>query len=108
MCPVDGREPLIRPVERTTARGMLVNLKQAGERRRRAMTDPTVRVRRVYDEPQDDDGARILVDRLWPRGVSKERTHLDDWCKEVAPSTELRQWYNHDPALFDEFAVRYR
>jgi uncharacterized protein YeaO (DUF488 family) len=72
------------------------------------MTDPTVRVRRVYEDAQDDDGARILVDRLWPRGVSKERAHLDDWCKEVAPSTELRQWYNHDPALFEEFATRYR
>ena len=72
------------------------------------MADPTIRVRRIYEEPQDDDGARILVDRLWPRGVSKERAHLDDWCKQVAPSTELRQWYNHDPALFEEFATRYR
>jgi uncharacterized protein YeaO (DUF488 family) len=72
------------------------------------MTDFAIHVRRIYDGPQDDDGARILVDRLWPRGVSKERAHLDDWCKEVAPSTELRRWYNHDPALFDEFAVRYR
>lgn len=67
-----------------------------------------VRVRRIYDEPDSDDGARVLVDRLWPRGVSKERAHLDDWCKAVAPSTDLRKWYSHDPAKFDEFAKRYR
>ena len=68
----------------------------------------TVQVRRVYEEPRTDDGARILVDRLWPRGVSKERAHLDSWCKEIAPSTELRHWYGHDPERFEEFAERYR
>ena len=72
------------------------------------MTDPTINVRRIYEEPRDDDGARILVDRLWPRGVSKERAHLDEWMKDIAPSTELRQWYSHDPAKFDEFSARYR
>jgi uncharacterized protein YeaO (DUF488 family) len=68
----------------------------------------TVRVARVYEEPSAEDGRRILVDRLWPRGVSKERAHLDDWCKEIAPSTELRRWYGHDPERFDEFSARYR
>ena len=69
---------------------------------------PKVRIRRVYDEPGSDDGARVLVDRLWPRGVSKERAAVDEWCKEVAPSTELRKWYDHVPERFDEFAKRYR
>jgi uncharacterized protein YeaO (DUF488 family) len=64
-------------------------------------------VRRIYDAPADDDGARVLVDRLWPRGVSKERAHLVQWCKEIAPSTELRTWYHHDPELFEEFTRRY-
>jgi uncharacterized protein YeaO (DUF488 family) len=68
----------------------------------------TVRVARIYDEPTSGDGRRILVDRLWPRGVSKERAQLDDWCKEIAPSTELRRWYGHDPERFEEFSVRYR
>lgn len=73
------------------------------------MTDrPRVRVRRIYDDPKPDDGSRVLVDRLWPRGVSKSGARLDEWCKDVAPSTELRKWYGHDPALFDEFARRYR
>lgn len=67
-----------------------------------------VRVRRIYDEPRPDDGARVLVNRLWPRGISKDRAHLDEWCKDVAPSTELRKWYRHDPARFDEFSRRYR
>ena len=67
-----------------------------------------VQVRRVYDPPRDDDGQRVLVDRIWPRGLSKERAHLDDWCKNVAPSTDLRKWYGHDPERYDEFARRYR
>jgi len=66
-----------------------------------------IRVRRIYDAATPDDGARVLVDRLWPRGVSKDRAHLDDWCKQIAPSTELRTWYHHDPELFDEFTRRY-
>jgi len=72
------------------------------------MGTPDVRVRRVYAEPQPDDGTRVLVDRLWPRGVSKARAALDEWCKDVAPSDELRKWYGHDPARFEEFARRYR
>jgi uncharacterized protein YeaO (DUF488 family) len=69
---------------------------------------PQVRVRRIYDEPQPGDGARVLVDRVWPRGVSKDHAHLEEWCKQVAPSTGLREWYGHDPERYDEFARRYR
>ncbi|HEY2054363.1 MAG TPA: DUF488 family protein [Solirubrobacterales bacterium] len=67
-----------------------------------------VRVARIYEEPTAADGRRILVDRLWPRGVSKEKAKLDDWCKEVAPTDDLRHWYLHDPERFAEFAARYR
>jgi uncharacterized protein YeaO (DUF488 family) len=67
-----------------------------------------VQVRRVYDDPLPGDGARVLVDRIWPRGMTKERADLDEWCKQVAPSTALRTWYGHDPERFDEFARRYR
>jgi uncharacterized protein YeaO (DUF488 family) len=67
-----------------------------------------VRVGRVYDAPARGDGARVLVDRIWPRGVSKEKAHLDEWCKAVAPSTALRTWYQHDPERFEEFGRRYR
>ena len=66
-----------------------------------------VRFRRVYDEPSDADGARVLVDRVWPRGLRKDALRLDDWAKDVAPSTELRTWYGHDPAKFGEFRQRY-
>ena len=66
-----------------------------------------VRVRRVYDEPEDNDGVRVLVDRIWPRGMTKARAALDEWCKDVAPSTELRKWSSHDPAKFEEFTRRY-
>ncbi|MCF3122766.1 DUF488 family protein [Streptomyces arenae] len=69
---------------------------------------PDIRVKRVYDPAAPDDGARVLIDRLWPRGVSKERADLESWDKEVAPSNELRRWYGHDPAHFEEFAERYR
>lgn len=67
-----------------------------------------VQVRRIYDEPAAGDGVRVLVDRVWPRGLSKEKARLDEWCKDVAPSTELRTWYGHDPAKFDEFSKRYK
>ena len=67
-----------------------------------------VRFARVYDEPLDLSGLRILVDRLWPRGLSKQQARLDEWCKDVAPSSRLRQWYGHDRQKFDEFARRYR
>ncbi len=71
-------------------------------------TRHTVQIRRIYDDPTPNDGTRVLVDRLWPRGVSKTRAHLDEWCKQIAPSTELRTWYGHDPRLFDAFVRRYR
>ena len=61
----------------------------------------------MYDEPEDNDGVRVLVDRIWPRGMTKARAALDEWCKDVAPSTELRKWYSHDPAKFEEFTRRY-
>jgi uncharacterized protein YeaO (DUF488 family) len=66
-----------------------------------------VRVKRVYDEPSDDDGERILVDRLWPRGLTKEKARLDEWMKDVAPTPELRKWFAHDAAKWDEFQRRY-
>ena len=66
-----------------------------------------VRARRVYDEPAPEDGARVLVDRVWPRGLSREHAALDLWCREIAPSTELRRWYGHDPERFAEFRRRY-
>lgn len=72
------------------------------------MTGSQVQVRRIYDTPEKSDGSRVLVDRLWARGVSKERAELTEWCKDIAPSTELRKWYAHDPEKFDEFARRYR
>jgi uncharacterized protein YeaO (DUF488 family) len=68
----------------------------------------SVRIGRPYEPRVATDGARVLVDRLWPRGLSKERADLDEWCKDIAPSAELRRWYGHDPERFDEFAHRYR
>jgi len=68
---------------------------------------PDVRLGRVYDQPSPDDGRRILVDRLWPRGLSKDAAQIDEWVKAVAPSTELRRWYGHEPAKFAEFRRRY-
>ena len=67
-----------------------------------------VRARRVYEEPQPDDGRRVLVDRLWPRGLSKVRASLDEWLKAIAPSDELRRWYGHDQQKFREFERRYK
>ena len=66
-----------------------------------------VAFKRVYDEPAPGDGTRVLVDRLWPRGLSKERAHIDLWLKEIAPSHELRIWFGHDPEKFAEFRRRY-
>ncbi len=69
---------------------------------------PDIRVKRIYDPLDRTDGARVLVDRLWPRGVRKEAAKLTLWLREIAPSTELRQWFGHDPARFAEFSRRYR
>ncbi len=67
----------------------------------------TIRLKRAYEPPTDDDGTRILVERLWPRGVSKEKAAIDLWLKELAPSTELRKWYSHDQTRWAEFRKRY-
>lgn len=66
-----------------------------------------VRIKRAYEPPAADDGKRILIDRLWPRGIRKEALALHQWAKELSPSTELRQWFGHDPALWPEFRQRY-
>jgi len=66
-----------------------------------------IRIRRVYDAPGPEDGKRILVDRLWPRGLTKEKAKIDFWAKDIAPSNELRKWYGHDPAKWDEFQKRH-
>jgi uncharacterized protein YeaO (DUF488 family) len=67
-----------------------------------------VNIKRVYDPPEPDDGYRVLIDHIWPRGVSHERAHLDGWARELAPSDDLRRWFDHVPERFDEFRVRYR
>jgi uncharacterized protein YeaO (DUF488 family) len=66
-----------------------------------------IRIKRVYEEPDNDDGVRILVDRLWPRGLTKEKARVDLWLKEIAPSTELRKWFDHDPKKWKSFRGRY-
>lgn len=71
------------------------------------MTAKRVKIKRVYDPPAASDGYRVLVDRLWPRGVSKDAAALDDWVRELAPSDELRRWFGHDPERFEEFRRRY-
>lgn len=68
----------------------------------------SVEIKRVYDEPEAGDGERIFVDRLWPRGLSKEKATFGEWMKEVAPSSELRKWFDHKPERWDEFRERYR
>ncbi len=67
-----------------------------------------VQIRRVYDSPAPSDGRRVLVDRLWPRGLNRDRARIDEWAKELAPSDALRRWFGHDPERFREFEKRYR
>jgi len=67
-----------------------------------------IALKRVYEEASPEDGYRVLVDRLWPRGLSKEKAEIDEWNKDVAPSTELRHWFHHDPDLWEEFSEKYR
>jgi len=74
----------------------------------RSVGEPDVRLKRAYDPAEAGDGYRVLIDRLWPRGVSKERAHLHEWARELAPSRELRTWFGHDPERFAEFERRYR
>lgn len=71
------------------------------------MTMPRIALKRIYEPPSPADGRRILVDRLWPRGVSKAKAHIDGWMKDVAPSTELRRWFDHRPERWPEFRRRY-
>ena len=66
-----------------------------------------IKIKRVYEQPQRGDGMRILVDRLWPRGLAREKARIDLWAKEIAPSNELRKWYGHEPARWEEFKRRY-
>jgi uncharacterized protein YeaO (DUF488 family) len=66
-----------------------------------------IKIKRIYEEPAKDDGMRILVDRLWPRGLTKQRADIDLWLKDIAPSTELRKWFGHDPEKWKEFRKRY-
>ena len=73
-----------------------------------ATAQPDIRLKRAYEPPAAGDGARVLIDRLWPRGVTKAEAAIDHWFRDLAPSTELRQWFRHDPALWDEFQQRYR
>ncbi|MCO7125404.1 DUF488 domain-containing protein [Sporolactobacillus shoreicorticis] len=68
----------------------------------------TIQIKQIYEPVQDSDGLRILVDRMWPRGISKERARLDDWMKSVTPSPELRKWFNHEPAKFARFQEAYQ
>lgn len=65
-------------------------------------------LKRVYEDASPEDGYRVLVDRIWPRGISKEKAALDEWDKDLAPSTELREWFHHDPLLWDEFSRKYK
>src|SRR5579864_3688714 len=88
---------MLTPTPRSRSRGGSTMTKQKG----------MVALKRAYDEPVPADGMRVLVERLWPRGLSKERAHIDLWLKEIAPSRELRTWFGHDPAKFDEFRHRY-
>ncbi len=67
-----------------------------------------IKIKRVYEKPDKEDGMRILVDRLWPRGLTKEKARVDLWLKDIAPSTELRKWFGHDPVKWKEFKKRYR
>lgn len=69
---------------------------------------PTIRIKRAYEKPLGEDGYRVLVDRLWPRGLAKEEASLDEWAKELAPSVQLRKWYGHAPHLWKDFQEQYR
>lgn len=67
-----------------------------------------IKIKRIYDPASADDGQRILIDRLWPRGIKKENAKIDEWLKEIAPSDELRKWFSHDPDKWTEFRKKYR
>ena len=73
----------------------------------RADDYPSIKIKRIYEKPEKEDGFRVLVDRLWPRGLTKEKAKVDLWLKEIAPGTELREWFGHDPEKWEEFKKRY-
>jgi uncharacterized protein YeaO (DUF488 family) len=73
-----------------------------------ATSTANVRIKRIYDAAEEGDGYRVLIDRVWPRGVSKERAEVDEWARELAVSTALRRWFGHEPSRFEEFRARYR
>lgn len=81
--------------------------RKPGPKRSRSATKG-VQIKRAYDAPSADDGYRVLIDRMWPRGVARERARLDEWARDLAPSADLRRWYGHDPDRFEEFRDRYR
>jgi uncharacterized protein YeaO (DUF488 family) len=104
-----SRQKVSRPVtvSRASARGGRgVGVRDAGERVCLGLM--AIAIKRVYEEPGAGDGYRVLVDRLWPRGMTKERARVDEWLRDVAPSTELRKEFGHDPGRFAEFTERYR
>lgn len=72
------------------------------------MVSENISIKRIYESPSETDGYRILIDKLWPRGISKENAHLDEWLKTIAPSDEIRKWFNHENARFEEFSKRYQ
>jgi uncharacterized protein YeaO (DUF488 family) len=72
------------------------------------MSNKPIQKKRIYEDAANNDGYRVLVDRIWPRGISKEKAKLDEWMKEIAPSTELRKWFGHDSDKFEEFKKRYK
>ena len=86
--------------------GELINLSYSGTENARTM--PIIKIKRVYDRPLNRDGYRILVDRLWPRGVTKKEAAIDEWAKELAPSKSLRNWFDHDPYYWVEFQKKYK
>ena len=81
--------------------------KTTKKKAKRASTKTSIRIKRAYEPPGKDDGLRILIDRLWPRGIPKARLRLDSWAKHLSPSNALRKWYQHDPEKFAEFRKRY-
>lgn len=103
----DRREPG-SSTARPRTRAPLVRRSREHVHRAQVHRPQQVRVGRVYDPRRVEDGARVLVDRLWPRGLAKDQADLDEWCKQIAPSAALRKWYGHDPDRFAEFAGRYR
>jgi uncharacterized protein YeaO (DUF488 family) len=82
-------------------------LKEPGVKERARRLCVMIKIKRVYDPPEPEDGKRILIDRLWPRGIKKENLKMDEWLKEIAPSDKLRKWFSHDPKKYEEFKKRY-